>query len=947
MRPGALVFSIFLLATSAWSQTAGFPDNFHPQYFSFPPVQEGIDCLPHTVIFKLRPEQRQCLAPGHDNALRRYLDHTGILSLERKFPLHKAPEQPFNSIGQPLTDLSLIYELRYTADIPVLRVVNEINATGMVLYAQPHYIEQHLEDPLRPAWTPNDTSISLQWYLTKIRAIDAWDTDTGSASVIIAVVDGGTNFSHPDLGQNVYNNMADTIDGLDNDNDGYIDNYRGWDMGDNDNNPQFIGAFNSAHGTSMCGLAAGSSNNVSAIAGVSYKCKYMPVKMVHSSFGWIAGYEGIVYAADHGAQVISCSWGGTTPQPYGQDVIRYAVVNKGKQVIAAAGNSNNTVPFYPASYEGVIAVGGTDINDLKSGNSSYYEFVDLVSPGQLIYEPYFNGYSYGFGTSEACAIASGSFGLVQSQFPGYTPHQVGALLIQTAYRTDTIPGNAAYVNKQGSGRIDLYNAFNATQRPFIYFYQRTYTDAADDIILVGDTVTLTGNYINYLAGSTGALKGTLYTSTAFVQITDSVTTLGSMSTLGMHTQYADGFRFVVQPSCPFNQDILFKLVFDDGGRLNTQYFVITVNPQFYNLTTNGLHTTVTHTGKLGFFNNLSTQGVGYRLKGGDNQLLGVYFHPMGFWLGQGGWTSNQTLGSPLGACCPYTNQDHFTPVSPIQHVMQPLLADAEVISHYNDDGAGVSKLNIEVVQKAYAWNTTVADSNYILLEYELKNNNATGLSDVFAGIFSDMDMPDSLYGQTSNLAEYDTLYTMGVMHNPGGRVYTGIKVVSGQPVSYYAINSDGSGGSIGLYDGFTNAEKWNISSGGILRPLSGLTDIAQYIGVRIDSIAPGGCATVVMALTIAPDLNDLHTVANAVQLRYNNLYNTWTGNGGDTNWHNPANWSKGTVPTYADYVVIPDTRGSSQFNPVVSVADAEAGNLDVRCGGDLQIINNRKLHVGQ
>lgn len=938
----------FFVTTSVNAQVNfGFPDNFNPEYYQFPDFTEGVDCKEKTILFKLKPEHRNVLNVGERNGLKRYIEFLNPVSLKRKFPLHSKPLTEYNTLGQPLTDLSLIYEFSYSKEIPVQKVFNEFIASGMVLYAQPLFYDQPLNDnPLKIQWTPNDTNISLQWYLTKIRAIDAWDIDTGSDNVIIAIVDGGTNFTHPDLLDNIYYNLSDTIDGIDNDGDGYIDNYTGWDVGDNDNYPQYIGTYNSAHGTAMCGLAAASSNNITSMAGVSYKCKYMPVKMVQTGVGWVAGYDGIVYAADHGADVISCSWGGTIPQPYAQDVVNYAIINKGIQIVAAAGNSNNTVPFFPASYEGVIAVGGTNLSDEKSANSSFYEFVDMVSPGQSIYETYATGYTYGNGTSDATAITSGGFGILKSFFSGFNSIQTGALLVQSSYRVDTIPVNSAYQNKMGSGRMDLYNALTSPGKPYIYFYNRTYKDGFDDILLVNDTVSLSGNFINFLDTSSTSLSATLSTSSPYIQIIDSISVLSILQTLQFHANFSDVFRFVILPGCPSNHPILFKLVFEDNGFLNTQYFTIHVNQQFYNVNMNGLSTTITNTGKIGFFDNLSTIGLGYRMNGGDNQLLGTYFNPMGFWIGDNGQVSNQTLGSVLGPCCPYLNDAHFSQISPIQRIAVPEVSDLEIISHYNDDGAGASKLNVEIIQKTYAWNTTSSDSNFIILEYQIINNDTIGKNDVFAGIFSDFDMPDTLYDLSNNKAYYDTLNTMGVLYNTGGKVFSGIRLVSDLPVSYYAFNSGGSGGSYTLYDGFSQAEKWGAMSNGILIPESGITDIAQFIGARIDTIAPGGCANLVFALLIAQDSIGLITVSNSALNKYHQIYNIWTGNGGDSNWHNALNWSQNSVPDFTDYVVIPDTRTTQKPSPVISNANGNVKDIQIRCGGELLVTNGMKLLVG-
>lgn len=898
--------------------------------------------LPATVIFKIKPAYR-LYCDAHDIHLPAFValkNRIQPVSIRKMHPHHRAPQSTVDEFGQSLSDLSLIYVLNYESNLPVLRIVNELSGSGWVEYAQPWFIDQPLTD-LQTQLTPNDTSIHLQWYLSKIGTLQVWDSTQGDTNVVIGIVDGGTNFTHPDLMANVYYNWADPINGLDDDNDGYIDNFRGWDVGDKDNNPQYVGVFNSAHGTSMCGIAAASTHNTTAMAGVGFNSRYMPVKMVHSTQGWIAGYPGIVYAADHGAHIISCSWGGTTPGPYGQDVIRYAAVNKQKIIFAAAGNSNNTVPFYPASYEYVIAVGGTEQNDYKSANSSYYPFVDIASPGQSIFNTYATGWGWGNGTSDATALASGSAALIQSFFDTLVPWQIGSLLQQTAYLIDTIPANAPYINQLGYGRIDVWRAITQSPRAFIHMNNRHYTDNFDDLFFSGDTVQLSGSFINTLAGSSPNLYARLISQTPYVTIIDSIIQLGVLPAL-QSVVPAASFSFAIHPSCPVNHLATFLIEYDDNGFLNRQYLTVFLNPTFYSSLQHGLVTTLTSTGRIGFNSNNSGQGSGYRLKQEPNQLLQLYFNPMGFWIGAENNVSNQTLTDPLGACCPFNNDSHFVATQPLHRILPPVIAQAEYKRTYTDANAGIAQQYISITQTDYFYHNNYFDSLRIFLRYEMHNQGTLGKKNLFAGIFSDFDVLDSILGFSPNIAYFDTLRQLGVVYNPIGNTWCGIQLLSQKPVSYFANNSDGSNGSINIYNGFSQSEKFSMISNGIARPISDLTDVSQFIGCRIDTLPPQTCDVVWFALLIAKSQSELISLAGDTWTTHHSRFNTWTGNH-NQDWHHPLNWSSGQIPNASDYVIIPWV---NTFTPIISNADASARDVEILCGGTLQIINGRKLQIG-
>lgn len=208
---------------------------------------------------------------------------------------------------------------------------------------------------------------------------------------VIGIVDSGTDWDHPDLPANIKLNYADPINGVDDDADGYIDNYRGYDLAGADynnvvadNNPMIMGA-NNNHGSHVSGDASAVTNNGTGVAGPGFKCKIMAVKCAADNdtrgaggTGYIiTGYEGVKYAADHGCSIINCSWGGSAAGQFEQDIFTYASINKNALVVCAAGNNSNNVIQFPSGLKYALSVASTTSSDAKSGFSSYGTTVDV------------------------------------------------------------------------------------------------------------------------------------------------------------------------------------------------------------------------------------------------------------------------------------------------------------------------------------------------------------------------------------------------------------------------------------------------------------------------------------------------------------------------------------------------------------------------------------------
>ena len=266
-----------------------------------------------------------------------------------------------------------------------------------VEYAEPNYIVNAF------ATTPDDSLFHLMWNLnnandTDIDAPEAWDITTGSDNVVIAVIDSGIAYNHPDFADNIWTNTAE-INGepfVDDDNNGYVDDFYGWDFIDDDGYPLDL----NRHGTYVAGIIAAQGNNAEGVTGVMWDAKLMPVRFLglSGSGTTFTAIAAIKYAYDNGARIINCSWGGGEYSQALKDTIdQYA---QHALFIFAAGNNGmdlDTHPVYPASFNSpnIISVAATDNLDKLASYSDYgATSVDIAAPGDNIYSTY-PQYTYG------------------------------------------------------------------------------------------------------------------------------------------------------------------------------------------------------------------------------------------------------------------------------------------------------------------------------------------------------------------------------------------------------------------------------------------------------------------------------------------------------------------------------------------------------------------------
>lgn len=331
-----------------------------------------------------------------------------------------------------------IEEVVFSHPIDPAQLASKINRMPGVAYAEPRYIRYTNAEPNDP---------DIQKFVEAHNFHAAWDISQGSRDIIVAVVDGGVGYTHTELNENLWINQeeipatvfaqadengdeeitasevrsylqdngsdvngdgeitledalhqdSDFTDNIDNDNNDFTDDLFGWDFWESGSNAQNITQDNNPihnatdHGTHVTGIAAAKTNNNEGVAGAAYNTTYMPVKAggvpnFADAIGF--GYDGILYAANNGADIINCSWSGGSASEAEEEVINLAT-QMGALVIAAAGNEANRTG-YPARYDKVLAVGSVDTDNNRSPYSNFGYNLDVLATGTDILSTSYN-----------------------------------------------------------------------------------------------------------------------------------------------------------------------------------------------------------------------------------------------------------------------------------------------------------------------------------------------------------------------------------------------------------------------------------------------------------------------------------------------------------------------------------------------------------------------------
>jgi len=838
--------------------------------YRFPAGVKSGDYSPTTVLVKVKESQVAALRSGKLKAK----TISGLSTIQAKHLLPGKAIEKMRTRNAPYNSKSGVAIERY-AEVPVQgndveAFINELYATGLFDLVEPSWRQTvHL--------VPNDPQVSAQYYLNIIRAQEAWDLADGEG-IVIGIVDSGGDLDHPDIAPQLYIDPAEPLDGIDNDNDGYIDNNRGWDFvgGDTlnitdpnfpgDNNPGNPTGGTGSHGTSVAGCAAAAVNNGTGIAGTGYKAKLMFTK--HSADNQKTnrgsiyfGYAGLLYAASHGASVVNLSWGGPFRSEIQQDLINYVALDLDCLVVASAGNGGTEEATYPGSYDHVLSVAATTSSDQKAVFSSYGGTTDISAPGASIITTSFdNSYTSINGTSFSSPIVAGAAALVRQKFPDMTAIEAAEQIRVTADETFYSVNGTLLNRLLGKGRLDMVRALTKTL-PAVRASNPKLVNASGSSPEPGQDSFLSLDFNNILASTTSALKVTIKpTVPGLITLTKATVNPGVIESGKRFNNKLNPFAFKLNSSIGTNTTLTLLITYEDGEYNDYQYVSFLLNPTYINLDENEIITTVASNGRIGYENpNNGTNGVGFNF--GENSIL----YEMGIIAG----TSNTNLYNNVRAASGF-DQD-FTIIDKIRESTPGGRSSSETFGSFknNTDPAAIS-----ITYRSLAWNEVPYDK-FVIMEYKIKNVSANPLNGFNFALFGDWDITDN--GQ-QDIAKWDPETNMGYVYPAveNTKPLAGIRVLKGISPIHYAIdnNQNTPGVPFGLYDGFNDTEKFTTISNGIGRAEAGTADdagadVSHVVGAGPYNIGAGEEITVAFALLAATNLKDLKAASAQADTLYN------------------------------------------------------------------------------
>ncbi|MFA6925265.1 MAG: S8 family serine peptidase [Bacteroidales bacterium] len=387
------------------------------------------------------------------------------------------------------------------------KIISEYSKINEVEYSEPDYkVEAYGNNRI----TPNDQCYQMQWALnnngtfTEYKSIAgadidmerAWEITRGDSNIIVAIIDTGCKLDEPDFVGRIWINKDEIPDNnIDDDNNGFIDDYKGCHTVFSYNN---YPVDDNGHGTNVTSIIGATGNNGIGYAGIDWKCKLMIIKaLTLDGLGYDSEIaEAIYYAVDNGANVINMSLGSNQSSTIIADAVKYTVSHN-VVVVAAMGNSNKEVKNYPAAYDNVIAVGAANSDDTRcvwnyAYGSSYGSHISVVAPGNIIYglsNTISNCDVHVSGTSQATPHVTGIASLLLAQNPKRTPLFIKKIIENSA--DDMVGGlpedTPGWDKYYGYGRVNAYKALS--QNPSfdnVIVYPNPSTDGKIKVLIPGN-----------------------------------------------------------------------------------------------------------------------------------------------------------------------------------------------------------------------------------------------------------------------------------------------------------------------------------------------------------------------------------------------------------------------------------------------------------------------------
>lgn len=744
-------------------------------------------------------------------------------------------------------ELANLYKLKVPEGMNPIDFCNQLRRqSSNVLYADP--IIKYV-----PLFTPSDALILNQFYLDNIKAYDAWDITKGDDDITIGIIDTGIDLDHEDIITNLWINTDDPVDGIDNDENGFIDDLYGYDFADNDTDPSIQ---NGNHGMIVAGIAGASTNNGKGIAGVGYNTKVAALKGFQSSNGQSGGlYDAIIYAAENGFDVANLSWGRMgQPLESEQDIINYAALDHDMVLVAAAGNEGGKTTeenkWYPASYDNVLSVGATDASDNKSSGSSFNHAVDLVAPGVSMYSTVnSNGYANGGpGTSYASPQVAAAAALVKDQYPNLSAIQIMERIRVTADDIYDVGSNSLYDGKLGKGRLNILRAVSESNIKSLRAENPSLTSKHGESVFFGDTVQVTATLTNHLS----AINSPMITISS--PNDDFVISNGSFQPGFMSSKETTeiSFEIILDEDIAPETPIEIRLDYSATGYNDFQFLEVTTSPDFANFGNENIIVTISGDGDLGYNSYDPFEGTGFKYL---NDTLMTY---AGILLATNPVEVSDNIIANYSSHA--RNQDFI--VQQFYKLQHHQGADHFGYSEFTD-------LNRPLIieQSNFAW----TDQDFLIIRYRVVNNSSSAISNLSFGVFADWDLED----ETSNYAAYDAVDNYIYARNSSSNLFAGIQVIGGDNFEYSALDMAAfNGNAQDVSSTFTDTEKFNFLASQEITEAGNIgagNDVATINGVTISQLDPFSDQFINVIYAISDSHSNLEATLTSAQNQLNDL----------------------------------------------------------------------------
>ncbi|MFY0652625.1 MAG: S8 family serine peptidase [Cyclobacteriaceae bacterium] len=801
--------------------------------------------LSDKIVVKFRTSEK-ALSSSSINAKEIFLE-----DLSSAIALRKVDKLLFNKSANSRTVLSTkksvlegIYYITLEESESVEEAVAKLSNYDNIQYAEPIKKQQLL-------FSPNDPSATAQSALSVIKAFEAWDVTQGSEEIIIGISDTGVQLDHVDLADNIFLNEADPINGIDDDGNGYVDDFNGWDFADGDNDPT---ADQSGHGTHVAGLSSATTNNGVGMAGVGFNCKFSSLKIFASSSGFlINGYESIIYAADQGYDIINLSWGSLGGySQFEQDVVEYAALENGLVIVAAGGNGHGERIWYPASYDYVLSVANTDMSDNKSPGASFSYHIDISAPGMGVYTTSNgNQYNTDSGSSFSSPQAAGAAGLVKSVFPDYTSLQIIEQLRVTADDVYDVGSNSDYLGQLGKGRLNVYEAVSKFDAKSVRLKDFSYANSFGQYAFYDDTVTVSLSFTNYL-NPTASATVMLSTENPNVSIPNPEIELGALGELDETAMITT--QLVISEQAEHSERIVIRMDYEDIGYADFEYFEFSVSPYELDIDNSKLNLNLSKKGDVGF-PQVSSSDYGITFNGqrvGKSQGIMVGNHP------------DSISDNVVANFSSLSREQDFASNGKIKFHTN---SDADWYTRSKfDDSSADKPLGLTIEQEALSWNDE-QNNEFIILEYRITNTTNNAKEDLNFGFYGDWELGTS----STNKSSWDAEDKLAYSYSNDETMYFGVALLSSHSPTVHSIDLGSEHGNVAeLNNSFTNQDKFDFMTSEKLLAgeLGDGNDIAQMLSAQVGSLEANASTKVALVLVGGETLTQLKENVAKAKLKY-------------------------------------------------------------------------------